>query len=466
MRFRPCLILNTLTTNPANIYNIIHVDSLSVPGVVMAEVGKLETALARGLAPNGDLIRELAQLGDYKVRTTSSAHAICLALARLIELPPETPDLPVPSRTTLDWLVGLFQQVETREAFDVLRIYGMPPLLQLFDERSPRLDLLFLLKLFALYQHPQGAERIIQAAREGLHAQGRLWSVIFRQIDLDHPDAERVLNGLANPLPTGFINVAYLDWVNTFCLAERLDQHPFDTAEGLAILHGYLTGADPQHHSYAQSAAASLPFIQNVARQELLALSLDHASADVQLEAAWASAKLGSAAGVSILSRLCRDPARSKQACQYLRELDLPEAIPSDVLDPVFQAQSELVAWLSHPDEFGRQPDAISLFDARELYWPPTRDRRPVWLFQYRYDVDEEVTDSTHGRYDVGIGMVGSITFSLMGETDPGMTAEDVYALHCCWELEYRGDERAPAVRDIEAGRQLLAQHQHGFAAR
>jgi hypothetical protein len=432
----------------------------------MAEVGKLEAALARGLSPNGDLIHELAQLGDYKVRTASSAHAICLALARLIELPPETPELPVLSRTSLDWLVGLFQQVETREAFDVLSLYGIPPLFQLYDERTSKLDLLYLLKIFALFQQPQGSERIIKAAREGLHSDGRLWSIIFRTLDIEHPHAEHIIDALSQPLPTGFINIAYLDWVNTFCLAERLPKHPFDCKEGWALLHRYLTDKDPQHFSFAQSAAASLPFIEGPKRQELLALSLDHACPDVQMEGAWASAKLGSAAGVNILSRLCRDPARSKQACQYLRELDLPEAIPGDVLDPAFQAQAELVAWLSHPDEIGRPPDTIRLFDARELYWPPTRDRRSVWLFQYSYDVEGDASDTSHGRYDVGIGMVGTITFSLMGETHPNMSAEDIYALHCCWELDYRSDELAPAARDVAAGRKLLAQHQLGFASR
>lgn len=432
----------------------------------MADAGKLEAALARGLSPSGDLIHELAQLNDYKVRTASSAHAICLALARLIELPPELPELPVPSRSALDWLIGLFQQVETREAFEVLSIYGLPPLFQLFDERSSRVDLLFLLKLFALYQHPQGSKRIVQAAREGLQSERSLWSIIFRQLDFDHPDSIDIIKALSQPLPVGFINVAYLDWVNTFCLAERLAKHPFDCKEGWSLLHGYLTDNDATHFSFAQSAAASLPFIDSSKRQELLALTLDHTSPDVQMEGAWASAKLGSAAGVHILSRLCSDPARSKQACQYLRELDLQEAIPKGVLDPSFQAQAELVAWLSHPDEFGRPPDAIKLFDARELYWPPTQGRRSVWLFEYRYEVDGDTSPSEHGRYDVGIGMVGTITFSLLGETHPGMSAEDIYALHCCWELEYRGDARAPAARDVVAGRNLLAQHQLGFAIR
>lgn len=431
----------------------------------MAAVGSLEAALARGLLPNGDLIREIAQLGDYKVRSASSAHAICLALTRLIELPPETPDLPVTPRTSLDWLVGLFQQVETRKAFDVLKVYGLPPLIQLFDERSNRLDLLYLLKLFALFQDNAGAERIILAAKEGLHQEGRLWSVIFRQLEMGHPHAERILIALSHPLPAGFIGVAYLDWVNTFSLAEKLDAHPFDTEAGYELLRQYLTMQDPQFHSYAQSAAASLPFIHGGQRAELLALSLDHTSPMVQMEGAWASAKLGSAAGINMLARLCRVPEHSKQACLYLRELELEEAIPREVLEPVFQAQAELVAWLAHPDEFGRAPDEIHLLDTRELYWPPTRDRRPVWLFAYHYEVDEESSELEHNHYQNGVGMVGSITFSLLGETHPQMSPEDIYALHCCWELEYRGSPLAPQARDIQAGKALLAAHQPGFSS-
>jgi hypothetical protein len=426
---------------------------------------RLETALSSGLARGGDLIQELATLRDYPIRSSQDAHAICLALARLIESPPETPDLPVPSRTALNWLAGLFQQVETEQAFAVLAEYGIPQLLRLFDERSDRIDLLFLLKLFALYRDPRGTDRIIRAAREGLQPEGRLWSVIFRQFDFEHPHVHRLLDALRDPLPGGFIAVAYLDWCNTLALAEKIQKHPFDTPEGLKLLLAYLNDQSATRHSYAQSAAACLPFLQSPLRQDLLALALDHPSSDVQMEAAWASAKLGSSAGVNFLHRLCVDPARSKQAMQYLRELDLEEAIPPQALDPEFMARAELVAWLAHPQEFGRPPDEITLLDSRELYWPPTRDRRRLWLLGYRFDVDPTTAADakSHAAYEIGVGLVGSITFSLLGETRPDMTPEDIYALHCCWELEYRDDPRAPPERSIQAGRLILARHQPGF---
>ena len=139
-------------------------------------------------------------------------------------------------------------------------------------------------------------------------------------------------------------------------------------------------------------------------------------------------------------------------ACTYLRELDREEAIPERANDPTFKATAEMSHWLSHPNEFGRIPDELELFDTREIFWPPTNDRRQVWLFKYRY-----LPEEPGGESEVGIGMVGSITFVLFGEATDNLSPEDVYALHCCWELQFKDDPRAPEERSIEIGRQILA---------
>jgi hypothetical protein len=52
--------------------------------------------------------------------------------------------------------------------------------------------------------------------------------------------------------------------------------------------------------------------------------------------------------------------------------------------------------------------------------------------------------------------MYGSVTFALFGESTVDLSAEDAYALHCCWELEVNGDPRAPKKRSVRAGRKLL----------
>ena len=61
------------------------------------------------------------------------------------------------------------------------------------------------------------------------------------------------------------------------------------------------------------------------------------------------------------------------------------------------------------------------------------------------------------------IGLVGSITFALFGETTHNLSAEDIYGIHCCWELESNQDDRAPQKRSANAGRKILAIKNKGF---
>ena len=60
---------------------------------------------------------------------------------------------------------------------------------------------------------------------------------------------------------------------------------------------------------------------------------------------------------------------------------------------------------------------------------------------------------------DAGYGMVGSVTFALFGEATSALTPIEVYALHCCWELEMNHDPRAPEKRSVKAGMALLQKH-------
>jgi hypothetical protein len=223
-------------------------------------------------------------------------------------------------------------------------------------------------------------------------------------------------------------------------------------------LENWLTDPNPDDFSYAASAAVGLPFISTPRRNRLLALALDHSDPKVQLEAAWASAHLGSAAGIKYLRRLCLDPGTSATACSYLRELGREKSIPAAAMEPNFLAMSDMCTWLAHPNEYGRPPDEIELLDTREIYWPPTDDHRRVWLFKFRYDeVAGEGQDEADGAV-AGIGMVGSVTFAL-SETEATAQPLDVYSLHCCWELQVNKDPRAPRERSIVSGRAILARY-------
>jgi hypothetical protein len=210
---------------------------------------------------------------------------------------------------------------------------------------------------------------------------------------------------LRDPLPGGFALVLTLDLSNSLCRQGRLDKHPFDTPAGHKLLEGRLTNSDPGDFSYAVSTAAGLPFIRDdVVRNHLAALAMDHVDPHVQMEAAWASAFRGSDAGVKCLARMAADVRFSVTAQRYLEELGKLDVIPEETRDPDFQAMAEMSNWLAHPSEFGEPPTEIELFDTREMLWPPTNDTRTV----------------------------------------------------CCWELECNGDRRAPKKRSAAAGRKLL----------
>jgi hypothetical protein len=116
-----------------------------------------------------------------------------------------------------------------------------------------------------------------------------------------------------------------------------------------------------------------------------------------------------------------------------------------------------MAQWLAHPNELGQPPEAVSVADTRELFWPPTNDRRRLWVIRYAHRSDGELAE--------GYGLVGSTTWAMFGESqvrDP----MDVYAIHCCWELQANEDPRAPSERSPAAGRRILAERNPEFRLR
>jgi hypothetical protein len=418
----------------------------------MSKPSLLQAALTRGLAPGGDLYEELSELGDYEIATLADAEVLTRGLAEFVKQTVDSDE----AMSAFPELVRLFQSVTSADAYRHLAVKGIPLLIEAYDSRlvDPSEcdgDLLFALKIFARYGSEDGLERVVTAAYSAALQDGYLWAVIFEQLGDSDPLIPGLISRLCSPLPDGFVCIALLDWVNRLARENVISTHPFNTTEGMGKLRSWLTSSDEDEYSYAHAAAAALPYISDPPRSELLALAMDHADVGVQMEAAWASAHLGSEAGIKFLARLCLDRNIAMTARTYLHELKRQDAIPEEANKPEFVAMAEMCDWLGHPQEFGLPPDEIELYDTRELFWPPTNDWRPLWLFKFRYQPTEDDEAGT-----VGVGMTGSITFSLIDETSPEMPPEDIYALHCCWELEANDDPRAPVERSIEAGKSLI----------
>lgn len=422
-------------------------------------MSELIEAIRAGLRPGGDLVRELYSLPENAevVATIEEATVICETVNELLGRAFHHHD--EQACAALPALIGLYESVVSPEAMYILQEFGLPPLYAAFDHalscsRLAADDLLLLLKIFALYPSREGVERIVRAGRLGIASNRMMWSVILEQLDAGHPLSSYLVEELRIPLPTGSLGIAYLECANRLAEARVLKDHPFDTDEGCEQLVMWLRAVEcPQAARAAHAVAASLAFLDQRRCRDVLALALDHQCATVQIEAAAATVRLGNQAGQKMLLRWCQDARFTDAAQRQLTALGYEGELPPECQQPDFLAMARLCRWLADPAEFGRPPDYIELFDSRILYWPPTDDMRQVWLFSYGYEDDGE-----HAQYH-GIGMVGSETCALDSEVTEGLPAQDIYALHCCMELQAKKDPRAPRQLSVRAGRQLVEKY-------
>ncbi|GAA4454526.1 hypothetical protein [Novipirellula rosea] len=396
----------------------------------------LQRAIKRGLKPDGDLAKELSDLNDYTIRSRRDAKSIVAAL----EVQPARSSANRNGFSGIRALTSLFQDVESVDvpAYDILYDAGLPQLIRIFDGCAANVnndnasDLLLILKILAIYGSEAGAERIVQSSRHPVLCEGYLWHPILSVFTKAHPHRDYVFAKIAEALPDGFLAVALLDAANGVAIEDNLDHHPFDNPEGHRRLKAWIEDRNPDHFSYAHSATAALPFVENPTRDQLLALAMDHVDEGVQMEAAWASGRMGRESGLKMLARYCLDVNHSDTAKRYLAELGREDLIPDDANDSDFQAKAEMAQWLAHPNELGRAPDELEIIDQRELAWPPEGQPRPFWIVRYL------LKDRTGlEKDDIGCGLVGSMTWCFFMSDTHRRPPEDIYAIHCFWEMEH-----------------------------
>lgn len=112
-----------------------------------------------------------------------------------------------------------------------------------------------------------------------------------------------------------------------------------------------------------------------------------------------------------------------------LKELKAQTLERDSIKDAASRAVVELADWLAFPTELGKYPDEIDILDTRALYWPPARGTLPLTLLRYRVFDESGLEPPT-----VGVGLVGSVTFSLFSCENHQRPPEDVYGIHCYWE--------------------------------
>ncbi len=416
---------------------------------------KLEECLINWKNNGGDLKEQLYSLEENEYNVISEREAeFIISLIDEIDLKKDTF-----VSENIYAIATLFPQVQTKEVYQFLHDNGIIKLIELYDkiksdEDIDKTTMLFLLKIFAMYESDDGAERVIDAVKSNIESDSYMWSMIFNQYREGHMYAKKILEELKDIIPDKFAGIAFLDFVNAIAINQGIEEHPFNSSKGYIKLKGWLSSDNEEEYSYAHSSAAALPFIDEPNRTELLNVAINHKSMDVKMEAAWAMVKSGKNEGLDFLIEVSKDVRYSTQAIAYIKELGYENKLFEIEVEEDFYEKAEMCNWLSHPNEFGFPPDEIEVYDKRRIFWPPTNDERDLFLFKYKYEYSN----------DSGIGMVGgSSTFALFGENFTYLTPEEVYGLHCCWELEMNGDTRAPLERNSENGIKILKEYNKEF---
>lgn len=409
-------------------------------------------ALRRAVADLNRFGQHMSKFRDYKVKGEGDAQAIVEALDVLEKVQ----SAPTETFSPLHRIAAFLQSAEDREAFRFLRKHAIPRLIRVvtakWDQQELRDDLMFCIQQLALYQTEESVPVVVRAMHEW--PDGYLWrSIMHFFAEQESPQADLLIRTIGHNIPKGNSGVAYLECVNTRAHEYGMAPHPFASENGIRFLKDLLKD---QESDNAISAAVAIPFLPEAPRSELLSLALEHSNWEVHLEAAWAMARVGNENGFKLMVELSKDVHKFIRVARYLHELGRYYLLPFETQSEDFQAMAEMSNWLQHPNELGRVPDELIQVDTRKIFWPPTNDTRRVWLFRFSC---KPADGAEPNEYELGVGMVGSVTWAMLETSTASMKPEEVYALHCCWELQQNDDDLAPEEIDIQAGLKILRKY-------
>lgn len=405
--------------------------------------------------PNTEISSELNKISNQEVKNENESKLICEALEILKSQLQNSFDEKI--ENNIFNVTALFQKATTKEAALYLNDKGITLLIDILELiKSKKYELksyssceTMILKMFAFYKNQNGLNKLSELVNTDFKSDSYLWSVILNTVSEDETKFSLIINGLNGKIPAGFLGISYLDMCNSIAIKTNIFKHPFNSQNGFAFLDNIVKNSKSEDESYVVSATASIPFLDKEYQDKLLGLVNDYKNIDIQIEAAWAGAKIGNEKSIDKLVNFAKDYKYSTKAVNYLNELHLENKIPTEINNSDFQALAEMCNWLSHPNEFGSYPDQAIIFDKRNLYWPPTKDTRTIYLIKYTYKKHNE-----DGSDDVGIGLVGSVTFSLFGlDNMLKLKPIELLAIHCNWELEKEN------YQDIKSGIELLKKY-------
>lgn len=405
--------------------------------------------------PKTKISIELDKLQNKEVKSENESKLICEALEIVKTQLQHSFDEKI--EDNIYNLSVLFQKVTSKEAALYLNDYGillLIDILEIIKSKNYKLKKdssceTMILKMFAFYKNPKGINKLSELVNNDFKNDSYFWNIILNIVSEDDKKYNLIINGLNSKIPTNFLGISYLDMCNSIAIRKSTFKHPFNSDNGFTFLKNILKTSEKEEESYVLSVTTSIPYLAKDYQDMLLQIVRNYKDPNIQIEVAWVEVKIGNENSIDKLVNFAKDYRYSTKAVSYLKELHLESKIPTEINNPDFKALSEMCNWLAHPNEFDAFPDQAFILDKRNLYWPPTNDIRTIYLIKYRY-----VNYNLDGTDEVGIGLVGSITFSLIGlENILKLKPIELLALHCNWELHKDN------FQDIKSGLELLRKY-------
>ncbi|MBE2284112.1 MAG: DUF4339 domain-containing protein [Prosthecobacter sp.] len=308
--------------------------------------------------------------------------------------------------------------------------------------------------MLAVAGTPEGiaADLVAELAVRGLGPDAKLeWVRLFTIYDVRHSQTGRFLNAFAGSPPGGPVGEALLTHINHLISQGWEGANPYNSAQGSGVLRSWVEDRNPNELVRACIAVQMAAFLDAALREELLQLALKHPNKAVHVQAAWSDVKSGGTWGVKALKNACLDIEVSTSAQNCLRSLLLEDEIPETASNPDNIAKSTLSQMLAQPGQLGTQPLSIEVYDQRNLFWPPAKERLDIWLIKFTFkarDRDEIMT--SYACYSKN-----TLWWSLQGDLKPA-SPQELYLHLCTEDLASRARRAGTPLTMIDARRKAL----------
>ncbi|MCJ8331872.1 MAG: hypothetical protein HRT89_08490 [Lentisphaeria bacterium] len=397
----------------------------------------LESALDSAVR-DGNYSNAFSPFIDPPIDTVKSAKVICKALDNF-ELRTED------DYQHLNLLSQFFNNPTAKNVRDVFYERGIHLLVKHYEhlvliEHPDHALIHQIVAIFANYEHPDTVRRITYAVAS--FPNGDAWYPIMdKLLTPENALYQSIIFELSSHAPGGDACLAFINALNRLIENDDLDSHPLNTLAGIEIFKTL-----PYNSSKGSVILADTLIHLDLLDEAYLQTLLSDGSFEMKLESARILALRGDETAIETLTVFCSSYFYAAKAEVYLIAAGQRRAVGETMKNIDFRAKARLAAYLSSVDQYAAVPDEISIYDSRELFWPPTDSIEEVWLLKYSYE-DKDLE---------GIGMVGTVTACLHDEVTVGMDPDSCYALHCCYEMDLLNDPRCPETRTVEAGKALL----------